>query len=68
MSWTRSSEVSSDDGPAGDDSLPAKDDVLRSGDRCATGDFVPCVLRDFLSESDITQSITLTVSMNSAFE
>ncbi|KAF7973062.1 hypothetical protein HWV62_16366 [Athelia sp. TMB] len=52
--------VSSYDGSTGDDGLPTKDYVLRSGDRCTTGDFVPCVLRDFLSERTITFAGVIT--------
>ena len=45
--WTRSPEVSSDDGPTCNYGLATEDDVLRTGDGSPTGDFVPSVLRAY---------------------
>ena len=44
MSRPRSSEVAANDCVAGDDGLPAQDDVLGAGDGRAARDFVACVL------------------------
>ena len=44
MTRPRSSEVAANDCVAGDDGLPAQDDVLGAGDGRAARDFVACVL------------------------
>ena len=51
MSWARTTQVTADDGAAGDDGLASEDNVLRTCDGRATGHFVPSVLRDASSEA-----------------
>lgn len=65
MAGARASEVTANDSAAGDDGLSAEDDVLRSGDDCAAGDFVTCILRGSAGDLCISLHCRRTVSMYS---